>query len=303
MRAPEPPARTTATIRISEATNRIFVDHHNNAENYLMTPTLRSLVLIGLATVLPWLGAASTMAQDQRLDELQFDEEQITDEVPPYFAVGVGVLANVSFVQVSDVNARAGALQLDDISSPLLQGGFEVIVPLPFLSNLRGGFAWLSGTARSEKTIAVNNAPEQNAIDVTRTLEYSIGSSTAYVDYVLSPAKHVYIQPGLGFSWTTQTMTAYQGVGTVPYVVGGPISQDPAQFGELQRNVLALVPRLNIEFAATPFLNLRLNASYNLQISEGDWMMNRTSTVSGVPTTISTNAFQVQLGLFVGLFP
>lgn len=239
------------------------------------------------------------MAQDDRLDELGFEEAPLKDEPIPYFAVGVGPILNVAFPNIDDVNARAVELGLDEMSTPMLQWGVEIFSAIGVIPNVRAGFSWVNGEVKTNKSMTVDGQ------SVDRAMNYDMSLATIYADYAIVPTKGLAILPGLGFGWGTQTITTYQGVADrdwTDYADSTNINTSPDAFSELENGVLYLVPRVNLEYAVTPFIGVRAQAAYTWQFSAGSWNGNRTSTVSGVPDGINVSAFSAQVGVFVGLF-
>jgi len=252
---------------------------------------LRSVAALLTLTLL----AGPVFAQDDRLDDLSFDEAPLQDEAVPYFAVGLGPVLNVSFPNVDAANARAAELGLDELSSPMIQWGAEIFTAIGIVPNVRVGFSWIAGSTTSTKS-------EVDLGDGTlgsRSLEYSLSNRTILVDYAIVPAKGLAILPGAGFGFGTQTLATYQGAKTGNWT---DYASTPNMFSELERATLTLMPRLNIEYAFTPFIALRAAATYHWQFSESEWKGNRVSTISDVPTDLNMSVFSAQIGLFVGLF-
>jgi len=239
------------------------------------------------------LACTSMMAQDDRLDELDFDEVPLEDEAVPYFAVGLGPVVNFAFVNLDELNMRADSLGLGEMSSPMIQWGVEAFTAIGLIPNVRVGFTWFNGTVRSDMTDSTGLKTAQ---------EYYASSSSIVADYAFVLAKGLALIPGLGLGWSSQTISTYQAVPTRNWEDYGGISTDPDKFSELERGVWHVMPRVNLEYAFTPFFAIRGQAAYMLQFSSGDWIGNRVSTVSGVPDGINVNAFSAQIGLFVGLF-
>jgi len=250
--------------------------------------------LLCLALVVP------TFAQDDRLDELSFDEGvSLKDEALPYFAIGVGPVVSFSFPNLDDINVRATELGLGEMKAPFIQAGVELFTAIGLIPNVRVGFSWITGSKSSEGAIGVGTDT------VNRTMEYSIGSRTVHLDYAWVPIRSLSIVPGAGFNWSTQTISTYQSPRDVAWTdLTNPstLAPSPTAFSEMRRSTLAVVPRLNIEYAIAPWVALRAQAAYTLQVGAGDWELDRTVNVTGVPSAIKTTAFSAQLGLFVGLF-
>lgn len=247
-------------------------------------------------SVFTFLLAMPAIAQDDRLDDLGFEEAPIRDEAVPYFAVGVGPAFTFSFLPMDDVNARAKELGVGEMSSPMTMFGAEIFSAIGLIPNIRAGFSWMSGTDKQSTTLA-GTTPQ-----VDRTMEYSVSMSAIHIDYAIVLAKGLALAPGLGFGWGTQNITAYQSVHNRDWTDYDSINVAPDMLSEVEHSVLYVPARLNLEYAFTPFIAIRGQAAYTLQVANGDWKGNRTASVSNVPDGISVNAFSAQVGLFVGLF-
>ncbi len=253
-----------------------------------------------LAALLCLALAVPAFAQDDRLDELTFDEGvSLKDESLPYFAIGVGPVVSFSFPNMDALNVRATELGLSELKTPFIQAGVELFTAIGIIPNVRIGFSWITGSASSEARMAAG------ADTVNRTMEYSVGSRTVHADYAWVPVRSLSIIPGAGFCWSTQTIATYQATSSAAWAdLTNPstLAPSPTAFSEMRRSALAVVPRLNIEYAIAPWVALRAQAAYTLQVAGSDWQLDRTVNVAGVPENIKISAFSAQLGLFVGLF-
>ncbi len=238
-------------------------------------------------------------AQDDRLDELSFDEEQLKEEVVPYFAIGVGPVFNFALPSITDVNTRATALGLGELNTPVIQVGAEIFAAVGVVPNVRLGFSWVSGSSSTSKDLTVSGTA------VTRTMNYGITSRSFHLDYAIVPMKSLAILPGVGFGWGEQSIETYQSQSNLSWTDltnDSTLAPSPNAFTRLQQNTLYVLPRLNIEYAVTPFLNLRAQAAYTLLVSGSDWIANNNATVSNVPSGISVSGLSFQVGILVGLF-
>lgn len=243
--------------------------------------------------------ALPTQAQDDRLDEITFDEVALKEEQSPYFAVGVGPAVNFMFPSLDDINDHATGFGLGEFKAPVVISGADIFTAIGIIDNVRAGFFWIGGGSETTKQFTVSN------VNVERTMTYSIFLRGVYFDYAFVPVKGLAILPGVGLGWGSQEIELYQAPTSRTWDdFDGPndIVTSPDAYSLLERNFLHVSPHLNIEYAFTPYLNIRAAAAYNLQVSSGDWMGTKTSTVSGVPDGISINSFSAQIGLFVGLF-
>lgn len=247
--------------------------------------------------------AIPAFAQDDRLDDLSFEEVTIPDAPVPYFAIGAGPTFSLSFLNVDAVNTRGTELGFaSKVSSPMLMVGVDVFAALPIIENLRGGFTWVAGNSRSTTTGTIPLDSGKTA-SFDRTYAYTVRQSSIYLDYAWVPFRSFAVLPGVAFGWGTQTIEQYQGADDRTWTDYGPTSLSaPDRYIHLEHDVLFVTPRLNVEYAVTPFLMVRAQAGYTIQVSESDWVGTRTSTVSGVPDNLNLQAFNAQLGIFVGLF-
>lgn len=253
-----------------------------------------------LAAMLCLALAVPAVAQDDRLDELSFDEGvSLKDEALPYFAIGVGPVVSFSFQNFDALNVRAAELGLDELKSPMVPIGVEFFTAIGIIPNVRVGFSWITGSSSTEKSMAIGTDT------VNRTMEYSVGSRMVFADYAWVPFRGFSVLPGAGFCWATQTISTYQAPSNVSWssLTNPPtLAPSPTAFTELRRSALAVVPRLSFEYAVAPWVAVRAQAAYTLQVGGGDWQLDRTASVTDVPEAIKITAFSAQIGLFVGLF-
>ncbi|MCX6141346.1 MAG: hypothetical protein NTX15_11070 [Candidatus Kapabacteria bacterium] len=255
----------------------------------------RSLIAIFVAL----LTLSPVWAQDEKLDDLSFEEAPLKDEAIPYFAIGVGPVFNFVFASTTDVNAQAKSLGLGEIKAPVFQLGAEIFTAVGVIPNLRLGFSWVSGSATTSANVVVGGTT------VNRTLLYGIASRTFHLDYAWVPVKSLAILPGLGFGWGDQRVEMYQSTNEMDWTKltdTSSFAPAPNAYTALKQNTLYLLPRVNIEYSVTPFLNLRLQAAYTWQFTGSDWVGNQYATVKNVPDNISVSGLNLQFGVFVGLF-
>jgi hypothetical protein len=254
---------------------------------------LSSLVLAAVVTTM------SALAQDDRLDEITFDEVPLAEERIPYFAVGVGFTASVMMPDLADVNSHAASLGLDAMSGPMVVTGADLFSAIAIVPNVRAGFYWLGGDLETSKPVAVGTATQ------TRTMTYTFELRGLYVDYAFVPTKGLAILPGIRAGWGSQRLEVFQGAasrGWSEFSGSTDLLPSGDAYQHIERTVLHVAPQLNVEYALTPFLSLRASAAYQLQVSAADWMATRSSTVSNVPDGLNMNAVSASVGVFVGLF-
>ena len=117
-------------------------------------------------------------AQDERLDELNFDEEPLPEETVSYSAIGIGPAVNIFMPKVDDINAFAATQGLGSMDSPMVLVGAEFFTAIGIVPNARIGFSWLTGSVGTMKDVpSVGGNPE------TRSLDYSISTRALHLEY------------------------------------------------------------------------------------------------------------------------
>ncbi|HBB26124.1 MAG TPA: hypothetical protein DCZ59_07640 [Bacteroidetes bacterium] len=231
-------------------------------------------------------------AQDDRLDELSFDEEPLPEETVAYSSIGIGPVFSLYTPDVTDLNSRAANMQLDELSSPFLLAGAEFFTAVGFVPNVRLGFSWLSGSVSSVKDLVSIGG------GVKKSLDYAISTRSIHIDYAIVPTAKLAIVPGVGATWGYSTITSSTISGSYDWASDSTASSQVF----LEQSSLCVLPRLSIEYAVTPFLNLRAQASYTVPVSTSDWSANTYGTALNVPSSISLQGLSAQIGVFVGLF-
>jgi hypothetical protein len=246
-----------------------------------------------LTIVMMFITFCSVVAQDDRLNELNFDEEPLPEETVAYSAIGIGPSINLFMPNVDDINTLAQQQQLDKMDSPMILVGAEFFTAIGVVPNARVGFSWLTGSVGSIKVI-----PGPGGVGTTRSLEYAISTRSLHLEYAIVPTSKLAILPGLGFVWASTTITSSASSGSFDWTA----TQNNTSRQVLEQSSLCLMPRLSFEYAVTPYLDIRLQAAYAAQISASEWTANTNSPAINVPSSIAVNGLNAQLGIFVGLF-
>lgn len=246
-----------------------------------------------LVILMMFITFGSALAQDDRLNELNFDEEPLPEETVAYSAIGIGPSINLFMPKVDDINTLAKSQGLDAMNSPFILAGAEFFTAIGVIPNVRIGFSWLTGSVGNTKTF-----PGPGGAGPTKSIDYAISTRALHCEYAIVPASKLAIIPGVGFVWGYSTVTTSNTVGTYDWN-----SQTNATSQQvLEQSALCIMPRLSFEYAVTPYLDIRLQAAYAAQISSSAWTANTHAPAVNVPTSIGINGLSAQLGIFVGLF-
>ncbi|MFM6955124.1 MAG: hypothetical protein ACKOX1_01070 [Ignavibacteria bacterium] len=249
---------------------------------------------------------ASLKAQDDRLDELTFEETVIQEEKVPYFGVGGGFVVSLFTPELQDVNAQLTAAGLGELSTPLTMTGALGVATIGILPNVRISIANLGGSiGTSEKEFTINQ------LQYVRSASLSNAYTGFGFDYALSLAKSLYLIPGISGGWGTMEITTTQyakGIETSNNSIGGSPSDVNVFNHSLSNDYFMINPGLSIEFAPAllgsdkpRIVTVRAHAGYAMSFM-GDWKENGKTIVNNVPSGIEASGLAFQLGFMIGLF-
>jgi hypothetical protein len=255
---------------------------------------MRKFIFAVIMTIISVTSA--TLAQDDQLENLQFETEDAQPESSSYFAVGAGYTATYNLLNLDDLNKLAtGKFNLPELKSPFFSTGFEIFTGSIIVKNLNVGFFSYSGTSSSKL----------DSTGINRTFDYQIYNQGLIVDYGFVLYKAFAILPGFQLGFANSEININQ---TLKKVDWGNIDGKNTIEGythNLKKSFLNLEPRISLQYAVTNFLMFRANASYAISVKnpfvKEDWVYNNSAEALNVPDGINQSGFKIQLGLFVGL--
>ncbi len=241
--------------------------------------------------------SGNIFAQDDRLDELEFESATIKEEKPPYFAIGGGYTGTFIFTNFTELNKKllepTFNFSQDALTAPIFLSGVQGFTAIGIIPNVRLGFLGMGGSKTVEK--------KDSLINLNKHVEYSMSFQGVSIDYGIILMKSLALIPGITFGWGTRTIEVYQAPSEISWDKFNAIANLNNFLNRAEGNFYFLQPNINFEYALTPFFMIRANAGYALSFG-GEWKFNRTANLTGVPKKIDANGFTVQLGLFLGLF-
>lgn len=252
-------------------------------------------VLCGLALLFT-SGAMTLKAQDDKLDELGFEEGTYEEEKPPYFAVGGGYIGTFQMMNYDKINLIAKEFGVSDFSGGLFCSGVGGIAPVLIVKNMRVTVGGYSGSMiREAKRF-------DTALKTDLTLNMSVKSSinSFGLDYAFQPFKGFAVLPGASFGWGSLSIERATTTGAVEYTTG-TMQSGVQTLNKISAGYLFVQPNLHLEYAVTQFAMIRASVGYSLAFM-GDWEMNGIAKVNNVPKELNANSLNVQFGVFVGLF-
>lgn len=249
---------------------------------------------------------ASLKAQDDRLDELTFEETVIQEEKIPYFGVGGGFVVSLFSPELQEVNAQLSTAGLGELSTPLTMTGAIGVATIGILPNVRVTISNLGGSiATDEKAFTIGQK------EYLRSASLSNAYTGFGFDYAFSLAKSLYLIPGVTGGWGTMEISTTQyakGVETTNNTFGGTPGDANVFSHSLRNNYFMVNPGLSVEFAPAllgsdkpRIVTVRAHAGYALSFM-GDWKENGKSVVTNVPSGIEASGLAFQLGFMIGLF-
>lgn len=227
------------------------------------------------------------LLSQEDVDNIQFEESNVQIEKPPYFGLGGGYIGNFLFSKLDDINSLCSEIGIDKLKSPMFLSGAQGFTAIGLIPNLRIGFSGYSGSQKSEKKESFN----------TIGLKIDFNYTSFAVDYGFVLFKSFAVLPGINFGWSKITVNKY----LISQFSYSELKSNTYTSNILEGSFWFVQPGVNFEFAATPFLMIRLGAGYPFPFSP-KWKINDVQEVSDVPTGIKPEGFVFNFGIFVGLF-
>lgn len=228
-----------------------------------------------------------TRAQDSGNLNFQFEETEMEEVKPPYFGLGGGYIGAFTFPKFDEVKNKFSGF--DDLSGAIYLSGAEGFSAIAIIPNVRLGFFGFNGSKTYEKA--------QN--DTTTGISYAIGFTGFSLDYGYVPFKSFALLGGVNLGWSHITIEEYKSASNVDWK---NLSSNPtAYFWSVEGGFWFIEPKINVEYAITPFFMVRGGVGYSFVFSR-KWKYNRFATLDNVPSALNTDGLKIQFGLFLGLF-
>ena len=235
------------------------------------------------------------IAQDEQLDDMDFEEIPVVKERPTYFAIGAGYVGSLNYFNLDEINKKlTDDFHLSEYKTPLYLSGVHGFTGIGIIPDIRLGFFGFAGS--------------QKVSDDTDSIKYgSVFSASLMgftIDYGFVLFKHFAILPGLQIGWSSLEYKFYRTLNTG----GEPNWDDINSEGNseffsknIEGSFIFIQPQVYFEYALTPFLMARASLGYNFSFSP-KWEYNSSAVLKNVPDKITTNGLSLQFGVFVGLF-
>lgn len=226
-------------------------------------------------------------AQDNGNLNFQFEETETVEVKPPYFGLGGGYIGAFVFPKFDEVQKRF--FGFDELKGGIYLSGAEGFSAIAIIPNVRLGFFGFNGSKSYEKA--------QN--DTTMGVSYAIGFTGFSIDYGYVPFKSLALLGGANIGWSNITIEKYKSTSNLDW---NSLPNEPTvYFWSVEGKFWFIEPKINVEYAITPFFMIRAGIGYSFAFSK-KWKYNRVSTLDNVPTSLNTNGLKIQFGLFLGLF-
>ena len=233
------------------------------------------------------------VAQDDKIESLQFEETPIVEERPPYFGIGAGYVGTFIFADYSQINSlfKTNNFGLPEFKNPIYMSGAHGFTGIGIIPNIRVGFFGSSGTA------SVTN----NVGDTLKGATYSVSFGGFSVNYGIVLFKSFALVPGVNLGWSSATLEIYKTSSNYDWTkIDNNIDQN-AYNKRAEGTFWFAQPHLDIEYVLTPFLMVRANVGYSASFSP-TWKYHKEASLSNVPSGINTSGLTAQFGILVGLF-
>ena len=272
---------------------------------------------------IPALFSIPAFSQDNDFENYSFDDDQVSNQKQPYFALSVGGTASLLFMKYDDINTKPlhnGKFWQDyldeDFSGPMLTFGFNFFTAMsPLVNNARLGVSYQGGSKELEKQINLGIIqipkppvePSNSMLNTYRKL--SVQAIGIHLDYAFVPVKSLAILGGAGFKFGSMTLEQFftilpESWNAVPQPDG---SENYINFNQQSKyRYFSLEPEISVEYALTGFLMLKVGGSYVLAMDnplvKNAWTINGNNVYNDVPKSVKPRGFSVNLGIYLGLF-
>jgi len=243
------------------------------------------------------VSAGHLCAQDNMIDDLEFEEIEIVEERPTYFAIGGGYIGNFYFINFDEINKKLeNDFQLSTgYSGTMFVDGVHGFTGVGIIPNLRIGFFGSGGS------MDISN----DSAEILNGSKLAVSLTGLTIDYGFVLFKHFALLPGIQAGWSSINLDIYRTQNTTWDNIS---SEGNGSF--YSKNIAGsfwfVQPTLQLEYALTPFLMARGQVGYNLSFKSPfdnkQWTYNTSAELTGVPNSISTSSFNFGFGISVGLF-
>jgi hypothetical protein len=220
----------------------------------------------------------------------------------PKVGLFAGYTPGLLFFDVAPINeflAGTGMAPLND-EAMFMQGGAGALYIL-VVPNLRVGFMAMGGS-RTGTTANIATGIRQD-VDVN----ISLGGFT--FDYVWTVVPRLDVAVGTMIGWGGMEMTLRKQLpggsqtwqGEKDLFTNWNATTGTVLTRNLSGGFFTLVPALNVEYAISGWVGVRLGASYVLMMAPS-WTLDGEYDLAGVPSSVKGSGFMVNAGIFVGTF-
>ena len=220
----------------------------------------------------------------------------------PKVGLFAGYTPGLLFFSVSPVNdflSGTGAAPMND-EAMFMQGGAGALYIL-VVPNLRVGFMAMGGVRNSTTT----NIPT----GVRQDIDVNISFGGFTFDYVWTIVPKLDVAVGTMIGWGGMELTLRKQLPGPGQTWEGEkdlfTDWNTTTGNVLTRNLagsfFTLIPALNVEYAISGWVGVRLGASYVLMMAPS-WTLDGEYDLAGVPGSVKGNGFMLNAGIFVGTF-
>jgi len=151
------------------------------------------ILKITFVFILGFALSVNLKAQDDRLDDMDFEEIPIVEQRPDYFSIGAGYLGDFRFINFDEINKKLEEFSLPGFSGNMFISGAHGFAGIGIIPNLRLGFMGISGSSNINQDDAQHKTGSNLFLDVTA---FSI-------DYGIVLFSHFAVLPGVKVGWSS----------------------------------------------------------------------------------------------------
>ena len=243
-------------------------------------------------------------------DDYDFSEIPVEEEERPYIGVGGGYQLMVTLFDRTALDSVSESLGMGGFDGPLYIHGGGGFTAVGIVENMRLGVYGGGGS----KVVTAQLGTGDTSYD--RSLRFTSGYTAVHLDYAIPVFGRLTVAPGfmIGGGRTTleYAQTAKSATfGTIfdPVALGGGSSSTLNRQATAAHTFLFLYPALNIEYALTQFILLRVGGGYAFDAGRAfggndtqTWDDGHGAEIKNVPNGLTASGPTLNVGLFLGLF-
>lgn len=228
--------------------------------------------------------------------DLPLNNEPFRQESLDYFVLAGGITFDWLMIKEDNLNSFCDCTELQ-LSSPIQLIGGQGATGIPWVKNLRLGVFGYGGSVESDETNYPMFTQQDSSIIGSLQSRLTVSMFGFSIHYGYVPFANFAILGGVNAGWGDVTYEQFASSKTIDDV------KNVGAFGtdRLVKNYFFAMPNIQLEYALANFIILRVDASYNLTLSQDTKWTHNTIGTSTVNPNFDISGMKIGFGVMVGL--